>query len=80
MQAREKSETVEYYRVLAFFAKYNNKWFVSGEGTIPRHDNTDTDANASVLERRTKKNRSSYQEVDLVKGGNQAPQQVYIAS
>jgi len=28
---RGKSESVEYHRVLAFFTKYYNKWFVSDE-------------------------------------------------
>ena len=75
---RGRSETIECYRVLAFFTKYYNKWFVAEQDKFPWSDDTVNTAKVRVLARLVKKTGSSYQEVGLVKDGNWAPQQVYV--
>jgi hypothetical protein len=74
---RGKSESVESYRVLAFFSKYYNKWFVTPEKKFLWEANVSTTNNVRVLARLMKKSGSAYQEVELKAGGDWGPCQVY---
>ena len=71
---RGKCESVENYRVLALFSKFYNKWFVASVENFP----WDCDVkNARVLARLMKKTGSNYQEVELKKGGDWGPSQIF---
>ena len=71
---RGKSESVEHYRVLALFSKFYNKWFVASVENFPWKFDV---KNARVLARMVKKTGSNYQEVELKKGGNWGPSQIF---
>ena len=68
------SESIEYYRVLSFFAKYYNKWFMATDDQFLWSEDESKVANVRVLTRMMKKQGSSYYEIDLVKGGIWGPQ------
>ena len=74
---RGKSVSVEKYRVLAFFSKYYNKWFVTSEDKFIWANDPSTLKNTRVLARMVKKCGSSYQEVELEAGGDWGPKQIF---
>ena len=74
---RGKSVSVENYRVLAFFTKFYNKWFIAKEEKFVWETDPDKRNNVRVLARLMKKSGSSYREVELVAGGDWGPKQVY---
>jgi hypothetical protein len=69
-------ESIEYYRVLCLFTKFSNKWFVSLEDRFLWNEETKK-SQIRVLARLLMKNGSLFEEVELVKDGQWAPQQVY---
>ena len=71
---RGRTESVEPYRVLGFFTKFYNKWFVSTEEKFLWGGESQ---NVRILARLMKKSGSTYQEVALEKDGNWSPKQVY---
>ena len=74
---RGNAESVENYRVLGLFSKYYNKWFVAPEDNFPWTNNPSDVKNARVLARLVKKSGSNYNEVELKKGGDWGPKQVF---
>ena len=70
-----RTESVEPYRVLGFFSKFYNKWFVSAEKKFLWSGSPDQ--NVRILARLMKKSGSTYQEVTLEADGNWSPKQVY---
>ena len=62
---RGNSEAIENYRVLAFFTKYHNKWFVSMEKRFLWEVDISKRKNVRVLARLMKQSGSGYQEVAL---------------
>ena len=77
---RGKVETVEYYRVLAIFKKFYNKWYPSPEDKlIWTQDQTKLRTDVRVLARMMKRQGSgnSYQEVNLTKEGDFGPKHVF---
>jgi len=74
---RSRSSSVENYRVLAFFTKFHNKWYLATEDKFLWTADPSKMKNVRVLARLMKKSGSSYGEVALEAGGDWAPQQVY---
>jgi hypothetical protein len=74
---RGKSESVENYRVLGFFTKFYNKWFVSLEDRFAWDNDQSSVKNVRVLAQLMKKSGSSYQEVTIEKDGDWGPGQVF---
>jgi hypothetical protein len=72
-----KTSTVEYYRVLAFFSKHHNKWFPDTKDKFIWDTNPTRRANIRVLARMMKESGTSYREVVLEAGEVLGPQQVY---
>ena len=70
--------SVENYRVLDFFTKYQNKWFVSTEERFLWETYITKQKNVKVLARLMSKSGSSYKDVSLEEGGDWGPKQVYI--
>ena len=74
---RGKAMSPEYYRVLGFFSKYYNKWWVTEENQFSWTSGSSSNKNNRILGRLMKKVGSSYREVELKAGGDWAPHQVY---
>ena len=74
---RGKTESIEYYRVLGFFTKYYNKWFVSIEEKFAWEGDPSKMKNVRVLARMMKKSGSTFEEVSLEADGDWSPTQVY---
>ncbi len=66
---------MEYYRVLAFFSKHYNKWFLHWDEDKVLFDKSSK--KFKVLATMVKKEGSSWVDVDLVKGGNWSPKSVF---
>ena len=60
-----ESVSVENYRVLAFFTKFYNKWYVAKEDKFGWEIDPDKRKNVRVLVRLMQTSGSSYQEVEL---------------
>jgi len=74
---RGDSAAVENCRVLAFFTKCHDKWFVAMEKRFLWENDISKRKNVRVLARLMKKTGSTYQEVALEAGGNWGPKQVH---
>ena len=74
---RGNTEAIENYRVLAFFTKYYNKWFVAMEKRFLWENDVSKHKNVRVLVRLMKKTGSNYHEVALEAGGDWNPKQVF---
>lgn len=74
---RGRNVCVENYRVLAFFNKFYNKWYLPTEDKFVWTNNKSRVENIHVLARLVKKVGSSYEEVQLEADGDWGPQQVY---
>ena len=74
---RGKSVATEYYRILAFFSKFYNKWWMARESEFPWTNSKSDKQGNRILARLARKVGSSYQEVDLKADGEWAPKQVY---
>ena len=74
---RGKSESVENYRVLAFFTKSYNKWFVALEDKFLWYNEESKRQKVRVLARLMRKSGSSYEEVELKAGGDWGAKHVY---
>ncbi len=70
--------SVENYRVLDFFTKYQNKWFVSTEERFLWETYITKQKNVKVLARLMSKSGSSYKDVSLEEGDDWGLKQVYI--
>jgi len=66
-------EFIEYYHVLCIFTKFINKWFVSLEDWFLWNEETKK-SQIRVLARLLMKNGSLFEEIELVKDGQLAPQ------
>ena len=73
---RGKSVSVENYRVLAFFDKHYNKWYVTDDDMF-LWDASARVKKVRVLARLLKKTGSRYEQVKLVADGDWAPKQVF---
>ena len=69
------NETIEYYRVLAVFTKYYNKWFVATDES--RFIWNKDSKKVRILARMMSKCGSSYHEMKLEKDGTFGPQSVF---
>ena len=74
---RGSAETVECYRVLAFFTKYYNKWFVSVGDESAWVNNASKKINAKVLGRLVTRTGGTFLDVRLEKDGDWGPQHVF---
>jgi hypothetical protein len=74
---RGGSESIEFYRVLSFFSKYMNKWFVPKEDKYLWKEEKEKRDNVRVLARLMLKRGSSYVEAKLKKDGEWASHQVF---
>ena len=74
---RGKSESVESYRVLAFFTKHYNKWFIAMENKFPWRVDMTKRQNVRVLAKLMKKSDSTFGHVKLEKDGDWGPQHVH---
>ena len=71
-------ETIAYYRAVAFFVKYYNKWFMAlDDKFVWSEDKTKMKKGVRIMARLMKKNGLTYGEVDLVKNGDWGPQHIY---
>ena len=71
-----KSESIENYRVLAFFTKTYNKWYPAEEEQFLWNDES-AQKKVRVLARLMTKQGIVYREAILKAGGDWAPKQVY---
>ena len=62
---RGKAMSPEYYRVLGFFSKYYNKWWVAEENQFSWTSGSSRNKSNRILGRLMKKVGSSYREVEL---------------
>lgn len=71
------SDAIEYFRVLAFFSKYMNRWFVSKEDEFLWEVDVGKRQNVRVLVRLLQKRGSAYVEPKLEKNGSLASHHVF---
>ena len=71
--------TVHDYRVLAFFFKYYNKWYMSLDMQFLLTTDPSKRKNVRVMARMMKANGSSYEKVKLEKDGAWGPRHVYCS-
>ena len=78
VRGKKTNTSEEYYRVLSFFTKTYNKWYMDMEGKFTY---TPTDAakmkNVRILAQLMEKKGASYPEATLTKGGQWGPTHVF---
>lgn len=70
-------ESIEYYRVLGFFFKYYNKWYMSLDNKFLWSADKTQMKNARVMGRLMEQSGAAFKEVKLEKDGANGPQHVY---